>query len=126
MRDAVFILGVVATFFPGARIICCRRDPRDIVLSCFFQKFNEGNLFAYDLADCGRRYLETERLIAHWRRVLPLRMLDMQYEKLVADLEGESRRLIAFLGLEWESACLEFHRNTPAVKTLNAWQGHAP
>jgi tetratricopeptide (TPR) repeat protein len=111
LPDNVFQLGVIAMLFPAARVIFCRRDPRDICLSCYFQKFRADHLvFAYDLADCANRYLETERLTEHWRRVLPLRMLDLQYEALVGDLEGESRRLIAFLGFDWEPACLDFHR----------------
>src|SRR5262249_27118340 len=84
LPDNIFKLGVIATLFPAARIVFCRRDPRDIAVSCFFQKFSAGSLtFSYDLADCGRRIRETERLADHWRRVLPLRCLDVQYESLV-------------------------------------------
>ena len=83
-------------------------------------------MFSYDLADCGRRIRETERLAAHWRRVLPLRWMEVQYELLVADLEGESRRLIEFLGLEWEPGCLDFHRTERAVLTASAWQVRQP
>jgi tetratricopeptide (TPR) repeat protein len=127
LPDNVFELGVIAMLFPAARVIFCRRDPRDICLSCFFQKFAGSQLaFSYDLADCARRYLETERITAHWRRVLPLRVHEIEYEKLVADLEGESRRLIDFLGLEWEPACLEFHRTRRAVSTASGWQVRQP
>jgi len=127
MPDNVFMLGVIATLYPAARIIFCRRDPRDVGVSCFFQKFSAGLLtFSYDLADCGRRIRETERLAAHWQRVLPLRCLTIQYESLVADLEGESRRLIEFLGLPWEPACLDFHRTNRAVQTASAWQVRQP
>ena len=127
LPDNVFELGVIATLFPAARIIFCRRDPRDICLSCYFQKFTAGQLiFSYDLADCARRYLETERLTAHWRQVLPLRMLDVEYEALVRDLEGESRRLISFLDLEWEPACLDFHRTKRTITTASSWQVRQP
>jgi tetratricopeptide (TPR) repeat protein len=127
MPDNIFMLGVIATLYPAARIIFCRRDPRDTGVSCFFQKFSAGLLtFSYDLADCGRRVRETERLAAHWHRVLPLRWLDIQYESLVADLEGESRRLIEFLGLSWEPACLDFHRTMRAVQTASSWQVRQP
>jgi hypothetical protein len=64
--------------------------------------------------------------MAHWHRVLPLRMLDVSYEAMVADLEGESRRLIAFLGLAWESACLDFHRTERTVMTASGWQVRQP
>jgi tetratricopeptide (TPR) repeat protein len=127
LPDNIFMLGVIATLYPGARIIFCGRDPRDIGLSCFFQKFSAGLLtFSYDLADCGRRIRETERIAAHWHRVLPLRCLDIQYESLVTDLEGESRRLIEFLGLAWEPACLDFHRTKRTVQTASAWQVRQP
>ena len=127
MPDNVLCLGLVATLYPQARIIFCRRDPRDIALSCFFQKFTPGMLgFSYDLADCGRRQVQIDRLIEHWRRVLPLPMLEVNYEKLVADLAGESQKLVSFLGLEWEPACLEFHRTQRTVATASSWQVRQP
>jgi tetratricopeptide (TPR) repeat protein len=107
LPDNVFQLGVIAMLFPAARVIFCRRDPRDICLSCYFQRFRgEQLVFSYDLADCAKRYLETERLTEHWRRVLPLRMLDLQYEALVGDLD--------------------FHRTTRPVRTASAWQVRQP
>ena len=127
MPDNVLDLGLIAVLFPGARVIFCVRDARDVSLSCYFQLFTEGSQrFSYDLADCGRRCLEVERLIEHWRRVLPLRMLEVSYEALVADLEGESRRLIDFLGLSWEPACLEFHRTQRTITTASHWQVRQP
>ncbi len=127
MPDNLFQLGLIATLFPGARVIFCRRDPRDVCLSCYFQRFAAGRLpFAYDLADCARRFIETERLAAHWTRVLPLRWHEVWYEDVIADLHGESQRLIAFLGLGWEPGCLEFHRTQRVVATASAWQVRQP
>jgi hypothetical protein len=126
LPDNVLHLGISAVLFPGARIIFCRREPRDNSLSCFFQRFGEGNAFAYDLADCARRYLQVERLAQHWRRVLPLAMLTIDYEALVGDPEGESRRLIEFLGLDWEPACLEFHRAERPVFSASLWEVRQP
>ncbi len=127
MPDNVFKLGAIATLFPGARVIFCRRDPVDTCLSCYFQKFTAGQLgFSYDLADCAKRYLETERLTAHWRKVLPLKWLDVEYEALVSDLEGQSRRITTFLGFDWEPACLDFHRTARTVTTASAWQVRQP
>jgi hypothetical protein len=127
MPDNVFKLGAIATLYPGARVIFCQRDPLDTCLSCYFQKFTAGQLvFSYDLTDCAKRYLETERLMAHWHQVLPLKWLDVEYEALVADLEGQSRRIITFLGLDWEPACLEFHRTARTVTTASAWQVRQP
>jgi len=127
MPDNILQVGLIATLFPRARIIYCRRDARDTALSCYFQLFSGGLMhFAYDLADCGWRNRETERLGAHWLRVLGQRMMELRYESLVADLEGESRRLIGFLGLDWEPACLEFHRTERTVTTASHWQVRQP
>ncbi len=127
MPDNILHLGLIADLFPGARIVFCTRDARDIALSCFFQLFADRlQLFSYDLADCGRRTVAIERLASHWRRVLKVRMHEVNYETLVADLEGESRRLIAFLGLEWEPGCLDFHRTERAVVTNSHWQVRQP
>jgi hypothetical protein len=123
----VLHLGLIATMFPNARVIFCHRDPRDTILSCFFQQFEKNNLmFTYDLNDCVRQYNEQLRLTAHWKEVLPIRMLDMQYEQLVGDLENQSRRLIEFMGLEWESNCLEFHKTDRPVLTRSFWQVRQP
>jgi tetratricopeptide (TPR) repeat protein len=127
MPDNVLHLGLIAQLYPGARVIFCTRDPRDIGLSCYFQLFGEGlHPFSYDLADCGRRTAEINRLVAHWRQVLPLRWHEVSYEALVGDLEGESQRLVAFLGLPWEPGCLEFHRTERAVTTMSHWQVRQP
>jgi tetratricopeptide (TPR) repeat protein len=122
MPDNILFLWLIAALFPSARIILCRRDLRDVCLSCYFHHFTEGHLYAYDLTDCGARALEIDRLATHWLRLLPLEILVIDYEKLVSDPEGESRRLIEFLGLEWEPACLDFHRTQRPVLTASAWQ----
>ena len=126
MPDNVFVLWLIAALFPSARIILCRRDPRDVSLSCYFHRFTEGHLFAYDLVDCGLRALEVGRLSRHWLKTLPLQMLVIHYEELVADLAGESRRLIEFLGLDWEPVCLNFYRTQRPVFTASAWQVRQP
>jgi tetratricopeptide (TPR) repeat protein len=124
--DNVILMGTIGAIFPGARVIICNRDPRDNCLSNYFQLYTSGNIFAYDLAECGWRARETERLIAHWRGWGRLRMIEVQYESLVADLEGEARRMLDFLGLDWEPACLEFHRTERPVATPNMWAVRQP
>jgi hypothetical protein len=126
LPDNIFNLGLIAVLFPRARVIFVRRDPRDTCLSCYFRRFDEPVPWAYDLVDCGVRALETERLANHWRRALPLRMLTVDYEALVADLEGESRRLIEFLGLDWEPACLDFYKTERPVLSASVWQARQP
>lgn len=126
MPDNVLWLGAIAMLFPRARIILCRRDLRDVCLSCHFQSFNQGLAWTNDLDDCAARAIEVERLIRHWRAVLPLAMLELSYEALVADLEGESRRLIDFIGLPWDPSCLEFHTTERQVMTASLWQVRQP
>jgi len=119
-------LGLIARILPGARVIHCRRDPRDVCLSCFAHDFFQGNEFSNDLADLARYWRAHHRLMAHWRRVLPLDMLEVRYEALVADQEGESRRLIDFCGLDWDPACLDFHKARRVVRTSSSVQVRRP
>ena len=126
MPDNVFFLGTIALLFPDARIVICRRDLRDVCLSCYFQSFSSNLNWTHDLADCAFRAREVERLLEHWREVLPLPMLDVQYESLVADLEGQGRRLVDFLGLPWDLACLAFHETERQIMTASLWQVRQP
>jgi tetratricopeptide (TPR) repeat protein len=127
LPDNVWFVGFIMRLFPRARIVYCSRDPRDISLSCYFQRFaDKAQHFSYDLTDCGRRCREVRRLAAHWLLLRPLHMIEVNYEKLVDDLEGESRRLIEFLGLDWEPACLDFHRTERTVATVSLWQVRQP
>jgi hypothetical protein len=113
--------------FPQARVIICRRDPRDIALSCYFQRFRDDPLvWTDDLADCGFRLREVDRLIDHWRSVLPLPILEVSYESLVGNLEAECRRMIAFAGLPWDPDCLSFHKTERVVATASHWQVRQP
>lgn len=124
--DNVFHLGLIAVLFPAARIVLCRRDPRDICLSCFCQGFAEPIAYATDLADCAQRLQEVDRLVAHWQAVLPLPIHTVQYEALVANLEAEAGRLVGFLGLDWDPACLAFHRQGHEVRSASLWQVRQP
>ncbi len=126
LPDNVFFLGQIAVLFPRARIIFCDRDARDICLSAYFQHFGSEMAWCYDLADCAVQAQETARLTEHWRQALPLRMLDVRYETLVSDLEGQSRRLIDFLGLDWDPACLEFHETDRPILTASMAQVRQP
>jgi tetratricopeptide (TPR) repeat protein len=122
MPDNILLLGYIAVMFPGARVILCRRDLRDVGLSCYTKPFTDGMAWSFDLTELGQRAYEIDRLAEHWREVLPLRMIDLQYEDLVADLDGQSRRLIDFLGLEWDPACLTFQETERPVLTGSFWQ----
>jgi len=126
MPDNLLWLGLIAVLFPRARVIVCRRDLRDVCLSCYFQRFGPGLSWSCDLEDCAFRAQETERLWRHWRAVLPLRLLELHYETLIGDLEGQSRRMIEFLGLPWDPACLSFHETERQVMTASLWQVRQP
>lgn len=126
LPDNVQLLGQLALLFPNARVILCRRDLRDVCLSCYFQFFNAGSDWSFDLADCAARASQIEELVAHWRKVLPLRILEVDYESVVGDLDGQSRRLVDFVGLDWDPACLDFHRTARPVLTASQWQVRQP
>ena len=119
-------LDLVALLFPGARVIHCRRDPLDVCLSCYFHDFSQGHSYTYDLAELGAYYRQYERLMDHWRAVLPLAMMDVAYEELIADQEAVSRRLVEFCAVPWDDACLNFHQSVRSVFTSSMWQVRQP
>ncbi len=119
-------LGVIALLFPNARVIHCRRDPLDTGLSCYFQNFVHAHPWSCDLHLIGEFYRCYDNMMAHWRSVLPLPILDVQYEDVVADQEKASREIIDFLGLDWDTNCLNFHKSKGAVRTASKWQVRQP
>jgi tetratricopeptide (TPR) repeat protein len=119
-------LGMIMVMFPKARVIHCRRDPMDSCLSIYSQHFAERQDFAYDLTDIAQYHGQYEQLMAHWHSVFPGRIHDVQYESLVADLETVSRAMLAYLGLEWDDNCLDFHRTARPVSTASHWQVRQP
>ena len=121
-------LGLITQLFPNASIIHCRRDPMDTCLSCYFMRFDDvKNLsFTYDLEALGFYYRQYDRLMAHWRLALPTPFLDVEYEKLIADQEAESKRIVDFLGLEWEDACLNYYEQEHEVVTASFVQVRKP
>jgi hypothetical protein len=122
-----FYAGLISLILPGARIIHCRRDPVDTCLSCYTKHFAGEMLFAYDQVELGAFYRAYQRLMAHWAQVLPAEhYLEVDYEAVVDDLEGEARRLIGFLGLPWDEACLRFHDNRRVVRTASVNQVRQP
>ncbi len=113
---------LILAALPRARIVHVVRDPMDACFASFKQLFAEAYLHSYDQAEMARHYARYFRLMAHWRRVFPGRILDVSYEAVVNDLEPEARRLIDFLGLDFEEACLNFHEQGSAVATASAAQ----
>jgi tetratricopeptide (TPR) repeat protein len=122
-------LGLIAVLFPNAAIIHCRRDPVDTCLSCYFQNFKdtEGHLgYSNDLEELGLYYRQYERLMAHWSEVLPVRLFEVDYEDMVSSQEEMSRRLIDYIGLPWDDACLDFHKAKRSVRTASDAQVRKP
>jgi tetratricopeptide (TPR) repeat protein len=120
-------IGLIHLALPHARIIHTRRDPIDTCLSCFSTLFTANQPFSYDLAELGRYYRAYEALMQHWRNVLPNGvMLEVQYEQVVDDLEGQARRLVAHCGLDWDDACLAFHKTQRPVWTASVTQVRQP
>jgi len=120
-------IGLIELLFPRARVIHCLRNPVDTGWSCYQQSFGTaGPPFAYDLADIGHYYGQYRRLMDHWKEISGLQMTEVIYEDLVHDLEGESRRLIEFLDLDWEDACLRFYENPRIVRTASHAQVKQP
>ena len=122
--------GLIHQALPNARIVCLRRDPMDVCLSNYRQLFATGFSYynyAYDLEDVARYYVAFDRLMAHWRAVLPAdRFLEVGYEDVVADQEAQTRRLLGFCGLDWQDGCLAFHENAAPVATASSVQVRQP
>ncbi len=119
--------GLIHLALPNARIIHVSRDPADTCFSCYSKLFAGALNYTYDLGELGRYYQAYEKLMAHWRAVLPEgTVLDVKYETLVEDLEAQARRLIAACGLEWDARCLEFHKTERGVHTASQFQVRQP
>ncbi len=119
-------LGLIALMFPKARIVHCVRDPMDTCVSCFMHPFTDGHAYNTDLETLGAYYREYRGLMDHWRKALPLEILDLRYEDMITDQEGKTRELIAFLGLEWDDACLNYFDTERSVLTPSRWQVRQP
>jgi tetratricopeptide (TPR) repeat protein len=119
-------IGFIAAVLPAARIVHCRRDAMDNCLSIFKLPFETAHTYAHDLQALGRYYRHYGVLMAHWARVMGTRMIDLQYEDLVADLPTQTARLVEFLGLQADDRMLEFHKTERLVKTPSASQVRQP
>ncbi|HTD28622.1 MAG TPA: sulfotransferase, partial [Xanthomonadaceae bacterium] len=120
------LIGAAAAMLPGARFVNCSRDPLETCLSCYRQLFSFGNEATYDLNDVAANWRDYDRLSRAWRWRYPERVFDQVYEDLLADPESQVRRLLEFLGLPFDQACMEFHRSTRAVLTFSSGQVRQP
>ncbi len=125
MPENYLYLGLIATLFPRAKIIHCRRDLRDVAVSCWMTNFRHLR-WAADPDHIAARCRDYLRLMEHWRAVLPGSMLEIDYEETVNDLEAVARRLLAWCGLDWEPACLDFHKTSRPIRTASVMQVRQP
>jgi tetratricopeptide (TPR) repeat protein len=125
MPDNYLFLGFLAVVFPRAKFIHCRRDLRDVAVSCWMTNFRQIR-WANDPRHIASRFAQYQRLMAHWQRVLPPAMLEVSYEETVADLEAAARRLVSWCDLEWDPACLAFHQGQRLVRTASITQVRQP
>lgn len=120
-------LGLIHLALPDAKIVHLRRNALDTCVSCFSKMFAAPLNHTYDLGELGRYWRAYDALMAHWRRVLPAdAFLDVEYERLTRDLEGEAQRIFAFCGLSFEAAALAFERKAGAVRTASSYQVRQP
>lgn len=125
MPDNYLYVGFLAALFPQAVFIYCRRDLRDVALSCWMTDFRSIR-WANDQAMIAHRCRQHRRIMEHWQRIVPTPIHTVDYEETVADLEGVARRLTSACGLDWEPACLEFYRTQRPIRTASVAQVRQP
>jgi hypothetical protein len=125
MPDNYMYLGLVAAMFPRAVLIHCRRDLRDVALSCWMTDFRSIR-WANDPEHIAGRFQQYRRLMDHWQTVLEGSIHEVDYEETVADLDGVARKLLAACGFDWEPACAEFHRTPRPIRTASVTQVRQP
>jgi hypothetical protein len=120
-------VGLIRLILPNARIIHCRRHAADTCLSNYTKLFASEQLFSYDLGELGSFYRAYDELMAHWRATLPAaRLIEVSYEDVVDDLAGQARRLVEWLDLPWDDACLRFHETQRVIRTASLSQVRQP
>jgi len=124
--DNFYHVGLILRLFPEAKILHTVRYARDVCLSTFFTHLDHSQVHATRLDNIARQYRAYERLMAHWKRLAPDRVLDISYDALVAEAEPEIRKALDFLSLPFEAACLDFHTSAAPVKTASVWQVREP
>ena len=127
MPSNFYFTGLIHLAMPNAKIIHTNRNPVDTCVSCFSKLFAGEQSQTYDLAELGRYYRAYHGLMQHWREVLPAgAILDVNYEEVVADTEGQARRILEYCGLAWDARVLDFHKNERPIKTASASQVRKP
>jgi len=126
MPHNFYLLGLIQLVLPGAKIIHCTRNPMDTSLSIYFQDFLEEHRYAKDLFSIGTHYNQYQYLMDYWKSVLTIPILDLPYEDLVSDQEATTRKVLDFCGLDWNPACLDFHKVERTIDTASVHQVRQP
>lgn len=124
--DNFLHIGLIKALFPDAKIVHTRREPLDNILSVWFLHLDPAMAYALDVDDAAHWYRQYRRLMAHWRRLWPEDIFDLDYDALIADPRPTAAALLEFCGLEWDEACLSFHEADNPVRTASAWQVREP
>jgi hypothetical protein len=119
-------IGLLHLILPNAKVINARRHPLDSCLGSYKQLFYKGQSFTYDQFELAQYYLQYQRLMDYWDEVLPGKVLHVQYEDMVRDQEGQSRRMLEHLGLDWEDRVLRFYETERAINTASSEQVRQP
>jgi tetratricopeptide (TPR) repeat protein len=119
-------VGLIHLMLPNAKIIDARRHPLDSCFGCFKQHFAHGQTFSYDLMEIAEYYREYRKMMRHWHGVLPGKVLEVRYEDMVRDQEGQTRRLLEYCGLPFEDGCLRFYETDRPVRTASSEQVRMP
>jgi tetratricopeptide (TPR) repeat protein len=125
MPDNYMYIGLLSVMFPRATFIHCKRDLRDIAVSCWMTDFRSIR-WSNDQNNIADRFRQYHRVMSHWKQVLPAPILEVNYEDTVTDLESTARRLIEACGIAWEPACLDFHRTERPIRTASVMQVRQP
>jgi hypothetical protein len=127
MTSNFFALGLIHLLLPQAKIIHVNRNPIATCWSCYSTWFKEEHAHTYDLGELGRYYLDYAQLMQYWRQVLPAQaFLEINYEEVITDQEGQTRRILDYCGLDWHPVCLEFHKNPRQISTASSIQARQP
>ncbi len=127
MPNNFIAIGLIHALFPSAKIIHVKRNAIDTCLSCYTKLFSEGHPYSYDLTELGQYYQCYERIMNHWRCILPPgAFFEVEYENVVYNLEAEAKRLIAYCNLSWDPACLAFYQSERQVRTASFMQVRQP
>ncbi len=119
-------IGLIRMALPSAKIVYCQRPPMDLLLGAYKQILDQGNRYTYDLDELTSMIIAHHHLMQHWLKVLPGKIFTLSYQSLINNQKETTKRLLQFLGLEWQDTCLNFHENNRVIHTISNTQVRQP